>query len=79
MEQLDPHGRALFRDQPFGHGGDLKFLTRQIQMANLVSMKALRMIIKGVVHVNQQTRFLTKSLCNVDVKPHVRRQEHIAK
>ena len=30
---------------------------REPQMANPVSMKALRMIIKGVVHVNQQTCF----------------------
>ena len=37
MQHLDPHSQALFRDQPDGHGEDVEFLTREMQMASLVS------------------------------------------
>ena len=78
MQHLDPHSQALFRDHPDGHGADVEFLTREIQMANLVCMKALPMTF--VCGAFEPSNMLShRSLCHVDVKPHVRRLEIMAK
>ena len=77
MQHLDPYSQALFRDHPGGHGADVEFLTREIRMANLVCMKALPMtLVCGAL--NQGTCYHT-GVCHVDVKPHVRRHEIMAK
>ena len=78
MHHLDPHSQALFRDQPDGHGEDVEFLTREVQMASLVCVKALPMtFVCGAFEPTNMSSH--RSSCHVDGKPHVTRLEIMAK
>ena len=78
MQHLDPHSQAFFRDQPDGHGEDVEFLTREMQMASLVCVKALPMtLVCGAFESTNMSSH--RSSCHVDVKPHVTRLEIMAK
>ena len=78
MQHLDPHSQALFRDQPDGHGKHVEFLTREMQMASLVCVKALS--VTFMCGAFEPTNILShRSSCHVDVKPHVTRLEIMVK